>query len=220
MNNKVIKDFSVAAIRADVYDSLKRLQRDHIDILYLHAPTPEQIDGTRNVMSMLKQEGKIGAIGVCGGGEQLNYAVDSKSADVIMGVYNAFDQSHSEIFQAAKAQNIRTVAVTPLGQALYRRGFMVPKSMRDAWYLSRAIGSNKSELKHARHVAANALNAIEGHTPASAMLGFALANTALETVLINTTRLAHLEENVRIAAGPPLDERTLSIVAKLERKQN
>jgi len=217
---KPIKDFSVAAIRADVNASLKRLGRDHIHTLYLHGPTIEQIEGTRNVMSMLKQEGKIGAIGVCGVGEQLDHAVQYNAANAIMGLYNAFDQRHGGVFKEAKEKGIQTVAIAPLGQALYRRGFMIPKSSSDLWYLARAIGRNSQELKHARHVAANALNDVEGRSPASAMLGFALANPSLDIVLTNTTRIAHLEESIQAASGPALDERTVSILSKLERQHN
>jgi len=220
VGGKPIKDFSVAAIRSDVHASLKRLKRDHIDILYLHGPSAEQIDGTRNVMSMLKQEGKIKAIGVCGETHQLTHAINTKAVDAIMGIYNAFDQRHTEIFKQAQKSNIRTIGIAPLGQALFRRGFLLPKSRSDAWYLARALGRNGSQLKHSRHVAANALNSLEGVSQASTMLEFALANQALDLVLTNTTRLEHLDENVRAAARPPLDERTLSIIAKLERKQN
>jgi len=217
---KIIKDFSIAAIRADVNASLKRLGRDHIHTLYLHGPTIEQIEGTRNVMSMLKQEGKIGAIGVCGIGEQLHHAVEHNAADAIMGLYNAFDQRHDEIFKNARNKNIKTVAIAPLGQALYRRGFMLPKSISDVWYLARAIGRNPQELKHARHVAANALNDVKGRSPTSAMLGFALANQSVDLVLTNTTRLPHLEETIRAATGPALDAHTVSRLAKLERAHN
>lgn len=213
-----VKDFSVAAIRADVNASLKRLGRDKIDILYLHGPTPEQIDGTRNVLQMLKQEGKIGAIGVCGVGEQLEFAVKTKAADAIMGLYNAFDRSHANIFRAAKSQNIHTVAIAPLGQALYRRGFLTPKSRADIWYLARALGRNNKKLKHARHIAANALQDIDDYTPTGAMLAYVLANTDIDIAITNTTREEHLSESISTAKRPALDSQTLTRLSKLERK--
>lgn len=214
---KAIKDFSVAAIRSDVNASLKRLGREQIDILYLHGPTIEQIDGTRNVMAMLKNEGKIGAIGVCGIGEQLDYAVKTKAVDAIMGLYNAFDRSHGDIFARAKTAGIMNVAIAPLGQALYRRGFLLPKSRSDLWYLARALGKNRDELKHARHVAANALGGVENRSPAAAMLGFVLANADIDVVMTNTTRLAHLDESLKTAEGPALSAREISILGRLER---
>lgn len=220
VSGKPIKDFSVAAIRSDVNASLKRLGKDHIHILYLHGPTPEQIEGTRNVMSMLKQEGKIGAIGVCGTGEQLDYAVKTGAVDVIMGLYNAFDQRHGLIFEKAQKHKIMCVGIAPLGQALYRRGFLLPKSPADIWYAARAIGRNGPELKHARHIAANALAGIDGYSAVGAMLGFALSNKNLNIILTNTTRLAHLEESVKVATGPAIDQRTWTTLAKLERKSH
>lgn len=216
---RAIKDFSVASIRSDVNASLKRLRREQIDVLYLHGPTIEQIDGTQNVLSMLKQEGKIGAIGVCGEGEQLAHAIKIGWVDAIMGLYNAFDQSHATLFQRARRKKIHTVGIAPLGQALYRPGFMVPKSPADAWYLARAVGTNGAKLKHARIIAANALGAVDGHSPASAMMGFAFANKQIDLILTNTTRLEHLDEVIDTATGPALDKRTLAQIAKLERKQ-
>lgn len=215
---KAVKDFSVAAIRNDVDASLKRLQRKQIDIVYLHGPTPAQIDGTRKVFAMLKQEGKLARVGVCGEGETLRHAVKMGAADVIMGRYNAFDQSHADIFAMAKDKDIGTVAIAPLGQALYRGGFLMPTTAADAWYLARALGKNRSDLKHARLVAANALGNFQNRTPAGAMLGFVLANPNIDIVMTNTTRLAHLEENIRTAEGPALDDRSVGQLAKLERQ--
>lgn len=217
---KPVKDFSVATIRRDVHASLKRLDRTYLDILYLHGPTAEEIDSTRNVMAMLKQEGKIRAIGVCGVGAPLRHAVETKAADAIMGLYNAFDTRHGDIFKDAKAAGVTTVAIAPLGQALYRRNFLVPKSLSDIWYIARALGKNKAELKHARQTAASILGNIEGHGPASAMLGFALANTDLDIVLTNTTRIHHLEESVKSASGAKLDADVISSLSKLERKHD
>ncbi len=168
-------------------------------------------------MSMLKQEGKIKAIGVCGVGPQLAHAVETKSVDAIMGLYNAFDTRHGGIFKKAKAASIRTVGIAPLGQALYRRGFLLPKTPADLWYLARALGRNRPELKHARKTAINILSKVEGHSPATAMLGFALANPDLDIALTNTTRLKHLEESIATTLGPALSEDALSIMHKLER---
>ena len=211
------KDFSDAGIRSDLIESFQRLKRDHIHVLYLHGPSIDQIDQTRRVMQDLKQEGKIAKIGVCGVGAELAYTVETGAADVIMGTYNAFDQSHAPIFEKAKAKNIQTIGIAPLGQALYRRGFTFPKSPSDVWYLARAIGKNREEYKHARqHAAAQLANVTEA-SPAAAMLNFALANSSLDRVFINTTRPEHLTESVRTARDLPLSPETLANIAKLER---
>ncbi|MEO9968857.1 MAG: aldo/keto reductase [Hyphomonadaceae bacterium] len=216
-SRRVEKDFSDAGIHADLIASFQRLNRDHIHVLYLHGPSIKQIDQTRQLMQDLKQEGKIAKIGVCGAGAELAYTVETGAADVIMGTYNAFDQSHGPIFEKAKAKNIQTIGIAPLGQALYRHGFTLPKSPSDVWYLARAIGKNRDEFRHARQHAAAQLANIAETSPASAMLNFALANASLDRVFINTTRREHLAESVRTARTLPLSSETLANIAKLER---
>lgn len=213
------KDFSDAGIRNEVTASFRRLKRNHIHVLYLHGPSIEQIERSRRVMEDLKQEGKIARIGICGQGAELAHAVETGAADVIMGTYNTFDQSHGPIFEQAKAKNIQTIGIAPLGQALYRRGFTRPKSASDVWYLARAFGKNRAELKHARNTAAAHLESFGDISPASAMLNYALVNTSLDRVFINTTRRAHLEESVTTARTLPLDADALARLAKLERTQ-
>ena len=213
-------DFSDTGIRADLIASFQRLQRNHVHLLYLHGPSIKQIDQTRRVMQDLKQEGKIARIGICGQGAELAHAVEAGAADVIMGTYNAFDQSHAQIFEAAKAKSIQTIGIAPLGQALYRRGFTRPKSPSDLWYLARAFGKNRAELKHARQYAARQLDQIARTydvSPAAAMLNFALANPSLDRVFTNTTRRAHLTESVETARMLALSPEALAKLAKLER---
>ena len=213
------KDFSDAGIRSDLIASFKRLKREHIHVLYLHGPSIDQIDQTRHLMQDLRQEGKIAKIGVCGSSAELAYTVETGAADVIMGTYNAFDQSHGVIFEKAKAKNIQTIGIAPLGQALYRSGFTIPKSPSDIWYLARALGKNREEFRHARQHAAAQLASIGETSPAAAMLNFALANSSLDRVFINTTRREHLTESVRIARDLPLSPETLASIAKLERSR-
>ena len=211
------KRFREADIRADVEASFVRLKRNHIHVLYLHGPSIEQIESTRRVMSDLKQEGKVARIGICGAGAELAHAVETGAVDVVMGLYNAFDQRHGIVFDQAKARGIQTIGIAPLGQALYRRGFTLPKSLPDAWYLARAIGKNRTELGHARKEAASVLQSFADMSPAAAMLNFALANASLDRVITNTTRQAHLTESAHTARTLPLGAEALAKLAKLER---
>jgi aryl-alcohol dehydrogenase-like predicted oxidoreductase len=58
--------FDPAFIESSLSSSLRRLQTDRVDIFYLHSPPPEALrDGKlMSLMERLRQEGKIGAIGV------------------------------------------------------------------------------------------------------------------------------------------------------------
>ena len=64
-DGKVHRNSSGDFMRRMVEDSLKRLQTDYIDILYVHWPDPlEPFEETGRVMDQFLKEGKIRAVGV------------------------------------------------------------------------------------------------------------------------------------------------------------
>jgi aryl-alcohol dehydrogenase-like predicted oxidoreductase len=106
----VRKDFSEAAMRADLEGSLRRLQRDRVDLLYLHGPSRDALASAATLLERFKQEGKIAAWGVCGEGEGLSDAIDFR-ADAIMGVYNILRREHAATFARRRlAHRPRTAA--------------------------------------------------------------------------------------------------------------
>jgi len=93
--------------------SLKRLQMDYVDILYLHGRSNKQEVMEEEILErimQLKMQGKIRYIGVSthrNEPEVIHAAIDSKVYDIILTAYN-FKQDHSEkvgkaIESAAKA---------------------------------------------------------------------------------------------------------------------
>ncbi|MEL7129232.1 MAG: aldo/keto reductase [Pseudomonadota bacterium] len=198
------KDFSAKAIERQVDTSLKRLNREQLDILYLHGPTPETIDMTKETLLRLTEIGKIKKIGVCGEGQALEYAIKTSWIDIIMGRFNALDQSHADIFALAKQKGVQTVAIAPLGQALYRKSLFLPRTFSDLWYLARAIGRNPTALKRAQEVDLSNISQLSGRTAAEAMLAFTLSNQDIDIVLSSTTRIAHLQSWVQTVQSSPL----------------
>ncbi len=196
---RTYKDFSEAAIREDVETSLKRLDRERLDLLYLHGPSTRQIDDTRAVLSRLKEEGKIAAIGVCGAGTELEHAVNEGAADVIMGVYNLFQRAHGPVFALAAQKGVGVVAIAPLAQGLYRKDLFLPRSIADLWTVARAIVNKQDTLSRARGQAAQALHEMSGLTAAQAALGFTLANSHIDMAITTTTRPRHLADSAAIA---------------------
>lgn len=191
----LVKDFSERAIREDVEESCERLGRKALDLLYLHGPTPAEIDAARPVLDALKQEGRVRAVGVCGEGEPLGHAL-RVGFDAIMGVYNILDLRHEAIFAEAKKRGVLTVAVAPLAQGLFDPRFNRPRSLSDLWRLARARvrGRYGSELVEA------ARRALGDADPAAAALGFVLANPDIDIVMTTTTKPRHLAES--LAARP------------------
>lgn len=209
----VRKDFSEAAIRADVEQSLSRLGVDRLDLLYLHGPADKHLASALETLDALKSEGKIAASGICGEGKGLRAALDA-GVDVLMGAYNVLNRRHETIFAHARAQGLSTVAIAPLAQGLYARGFFLPTSIADGWKLARALVRNRPELKRARAARA-VLESAPPLSAAQAALGFTLANPNIDVAVTTTTSLTHLAQSVE-AARNPLDQTLITALAALD----
>lgn len=189
-----LKDFSDAAIRADVEASLRRLGRERLDLLYLHGPSIEQLRAAAPLLERLVAAGKVARWGVCGEGAGLDQALDA-GAQAVMGVYNLFRRDHAPAFARARAAGVGVVAIAPLAQGLYARDFLRLRGPADAWRIARALLRNRPELARAR-AAAPALETAEGLTPAQLALGFVRANPDIDVAVTTTTRPSHLAETL------------------------
>jgi aryl-alcohol dehydrogenase-like predicted oxidoreductase len=127
-----VTDFSAAAIRPSLEASLKRLQTDYIDILLMHNPPREMMDGRvadqYAEMEKLKQEGKIRAYGI-----SLDWQVElelmlgttkSQAAEVF---FNAFYQEIKPAFARAKKQGVGLIVKVPLDS-----GWLAGRYRRDS----------------------------------------------------------------------------------------
>ncbi|MBX3229147.1 MAG: aldo/keto reductase [Labilithrix sp.] len=84
------KNFSAEHLRGAVERSLKRIDKDALQVYLLHNPTPETLwNGEAvEVMQTLKKEGKIQHWGVAAGDEDVARAAIDKGAEVIELAYN------------------------------------------------------------------------------------------------------------------------------------
>src|SRR5690606_15210614 len=102
--------------------SLKRLRVDHIDLEFLHRLDPlTPIEDTVGEMARLKQEGKIGGIGLCEVGLDIvrrAHAVHPLAA--LPSEYSLWSREvEAEILPLTRVLNIAFLAFSPLG-----RGFL------------------------------------------------------------------------------------------------
>lgn len=206
------KDFSKDAIRRDVEASLARLERSCVDTLYLHGPEDWIVTHTRAVFEDLKREGLIAKAGICGEGAVLANAVTERKTDAVMARFNLFDGVHADIFKLAKQAGIQTVAIAPLGQAMYTEGFLRPTSKAEVWALLRAAVRNPRQLAAQRSGAVQTLNRFDGFSAAQLMMGFVLSQPFVDIALTTTTRLSHLVQTIQIARANGLEPETLAKV--------
>ncbi len=120
----VYRDLSAKGIRKNLEDSLRRLQTDYIDIYYTHWQTPDfalyPLEETVGVLTELKKEGKIRAIGASNVTENIIKGYCSLGQlDVIQEKYSILD-SHirSELAQVCEENKVSIQAYSPLEQGL------------------------------------------------------------------------------------------------------
>lgn len=100
--------------------SLKRLQLDHVDVLYLHAQSRRESvlnPGVLDVLDKAKRAGKVRFIGVSthkNEPEVIRAAIESKRYDVVLTAYNFRQEHHLEVKRAigeASAAGLGIVAM-------------------------------------------------------------------------------------------------------------
>jgi len=113
------RDFDVAHIRPTLEGSLRRLQTDYIDVLLLHNPPRELMDGRTAPqyaeLEKLKAEGKIRAYGISlDWREEVELAVQTSQSQVLEVMYNAFYQETAAAFPLAQANGVGLIVKVPL----------------------------------------------------------------------------------------------------------
>jgi aryl-alcohol dehydrogenase-like predicted oxidoreductase len=180
--------------RSAVEASLRRLDVDHIDLYYLHRLDPQTpIEDTVGELARLKDEGKIGAIGLSEVDAQvLRRAHATHPIAALQSEYSLWTREvEAEILPTARELGIGFVAYSPLG-----RGFLAG---------AQPVEANDRRNLHPRFqadaVAANSVRRAVAENVA-ARLGVSVAQVSLAWVLSKgvvpipgTRHIAHLEAN-------------------------
>ncbi|MDP1751493.1 MAG: aldo/keto reductase [Reyranella sp.] len=218
-----------AFVTQSLEESLKRLGRDHVDLLQLHNPLVAMDAGDRLAIEIalnevapalekLKKSGKTRFIGFSGVGEPpaLHQAVESKLFDTVQVVYNALNPSaggpapkgmpgldYGRLLDKAKAADMGTIIIRALaGGALSGTADRHPLAMQDV----PPIGS---ALDFATDVArAKLLEPLVREAGATSLteLGerFVISHPAVSTMLIGYSTLQHLDEAIAAVNKGPL----------------
>lgn len=208
---RLVKDFSSSALHADAEASLRRFNRDAIDVFYLHGPSTADIDAALPTLAALKAAGKVKAIGVCGEGAALDHAVAS-GFDAIMGALNLIDGRHADVFRRARSAGVHTVAIAPLARGAFADR-KLPRSLADIWRQARTVVRGRPQSALVRK-ARLALSGVDGMSKSAAALAFVLQQGGADLVLTTTTNPGHLAQSLA-AAKRPLDSAVMARLSAL-----
>jgi aryl-alcohol dehydrogenase-like predicted oxidoreductase len=150
-SNGAVKDFSAKHIRESIERSLKRLNRDMIDIYQLHNPPPDvwQGDEVFEVLNTLKTEGKIRASGVSiTSMEEGAHLIENNKVDCLQILFNILNQEPArKVLPLAKERGVGIIVRVPLASGLLtgkfqeghqfskddnRKNYMSSKRLREA----------------------------------------------------------------------------------------
>lgn len=179
-----VTDFRTEAIRPSLESSMKRLQTDYLDIVLMHNPAREMMDGRiasqYEEFEKLKAQGIIRAYGVSlDWREELELVLDTTKSQAAEVFFNALYQETLPAYPRAQEQGMGLIIKVPLDSGWlsgkYRTGHKFD-GVRDRW--SPEVIARRSDL-----VEKFAALIPDERSMAHAALQFVLAQPQVSTVI-------------------------------------
>jgi aryl-alcohol dehydrogenase-like predicted oxidoreductase len=208
-------DFRTQSIRPALQASMKRLQTDYLDIVLMHNPSRDLMDGRiaphYEELEKLKAEGLIRAYGVSlDSRRELELVLGTTGSQAAEVLFNALNQEALPAFPDAQAHGMGLIVKVPLDSGWlsgkYRAGHQFD-GVRDRW--SQGVVARRSEL-----VERFAALVPDGRSMAHAALQFVLAQPQVSTVIPGAKSVAQALENFA-AADTGLDVETVQAMRDL-----
>ena len=214
-----LTDFGTNAIHSSIEASLRRLQTDYLDIVLMHNPPREMMDGRISSQyeefEQLKAQGKIRAYGVSlDWREEVDLVVDTTKSKALEVFFNALYQEPLPAFQKAHANGVGIIVKVPLDSGWlsgrYRKGHSFD-DVRKRW--PPEVITRRSELveQFARLVP-------EGTSMAHAALQFILAQRQVSTIIPGAKSVEQALDNFAAADRQLSPEVVQSMVDLWERE--
>jgi aryl-alcohol dehydrogenase-like predicted oxidoreductase len=194
------EDFDTAHIRPTLEGSFRRLQTDYVDILLLHNPPRELMDGRiadqYEELEKLKAEGKVREYGVSLDWEvEVELVVETTQSKAIEVMYNVFYQEPYGAFRKAQEHGVGLIVKVPLDSGWlsgrYRSGHRFD-DVRSRW--SQEIIARRGAL-----VEQFAALVPPGRSLAHAALQFVLAQPEVSTVIPGPKTVTQARDNFAAA---------------------
>jgi aryl-alcohol dehydrogenase-like predicted oxidoreductase len=182
-------------IRAGVENSLHLLNTDYLDLVQFHrslAPKEFMDEGALQEAMALKKEGKVRFIGVSATLPNLLPQIDMGVFEAFQIPYSALQREHEDAIAKASAAGAGIII-----RGGVARGAPVDWDSRTYYMVS------PDDLRN-RWEAANLDDLLDGMSRMEFMLRFTLSHPDLDTTIVGTASLEHLQENVAVAEKGPL----------------
>ncbi|MEV0473034.1 aldo/keto reductase [Streptomyces prunicolor] len=213
-------------LRESVETSLAALGLERVDLLQLHVWHDEWTGrgGWLETVDALKREGKIGLFGISVNDHQPDNAlalVRTGVLDTVQVIYNIFEQAPSDaLLPACQEYGVGVIARVALDEGgltgRIRPGVTFPEDDWRNWYFR-----DDRPARVARHVGAIVDDlGIAPDEIAETALRFALAGTAVSSVIVGMRDIRNVERSAAVGDQPPLTAKQLAVLAKHRWQRN
>jgi aryl-alcohol dehydrogenase-like predicted oxidoreductase len=198
-------DFSVPALRPSIESSMQRLRTDYLDVLLVHNPPAEWLDGRRSglyeELERLKQTGLLRHYGVSVDTKaDMLTAMHTTGSTVIEVLFNVFQQDALACFEEACKRGIGLIAKVPLDS-----GWLSGKYRSDSRFSGvRERWSASVIARRAALVDQVAELLPPGMPIAHAALRYILAYPQVSTVIPGARSVQQVLDNLEAADAPQL----------------
>jgi aryl-alcohol dehydrogenase-like predicted oxidoreductase len=200
------KEYSAARMMETVEGSLRRLQRDRIDIYQLHSPNREELEryDWAEGMRRLKEQGKIRLSGVAvNSAADGIWLIEQCLVDVLQITYNIFvTEAEEALFDRAETAGVGLLCRMPLARGVltgkFRPGEEVPpghRALLDGERVAESI-SRADALRGIAEMYEGGMTRMAHH--------FALTPQAISAIIPGARTFEQLEENVAASNGSGL----------------
>ncbi len=196
--------------------SLRNLGVDHIPLQQLHIwdSTWFGQGDWLDALYLLKQQGKIGAIGISLFDHAPDTAleiVDSGYIDAVQVIYNIFDQSPAnELFDLCLKRNVSVIARSPLYEGVLSGNFTKGHQFEETdWRKGFFAGGHLEECLDRLSEITEGIPGVKLNGPADYALRFALSHPAVTTVITGMRSTDHVWNNCKASADYLLDPEEL-----------
>jgi len=183
----------------NIEQSLERLKTDRLDLVQIHSCSEETLRRGEviDVLQKARQAGKVRHIGYSGDGAAALYAVESGQFESLQISLNLADQEALDrTIPLARQRGMGVIAKRPIANFMWKASQPANLYYRSYWDRFR-------DLRY---------DFLEGDRALEIALRFTLSIPGVHTMIVGTTKPAHLRENVRLAADGILDPRQYQVI--------
>lgn len=195
-------DFSPEHMREGVLESLEALQTDYLDVLLLHSPPQEVLNGSQGhyeALERLKEEGLIREYGASvDTSEDLRLVLQHSKSQVAEVLFHALDQETAYAFDEAQDKGVGLIVKVPLDS-----GWLTGKYDADTVFHTgyRERWSDDVKKRRASYVKSLSFLATTDRTMSQGALQFILSYPQVSSIIPGSRTSRYLQENMAASEG-------------------